>query len=98
MLKFLLPKFIQKLSIAVLLGLLLWVSGLLAALADVRHLADVQTFLKVQDAQTVFVDTSISTWKPRGIMYWDVEGSLINKLAEVGFTVVREKSEPHELR
>jgi len=30
-------------------------------------------------------------------MFWDVEGSLMTKLAEVGFIVVREKSEPHEL-
>ena len=82
---------------AVLSGLLLWSSGLLGALADVRHLANAQTFLKVQEAQTVFVDAHISTWKPRGVMYWDVEGSLMIKLAEVGFTVVREKSEPHDL-
>ena len=97
MLKFLLRKFIQKSTVAVVSGLLLWGCGLLGALADVRHLADAQTFLKVHEAQTVFVDAYISTWKPRGVMYWDVQGSLMTKLAEVGFTIVREKSEPHDL-
>ena len=97
MLKFLLRKFIRKSTVAVVSGLLLWGCGLLGALANVRHLADAQTFLKVHEAQTVFVDAYISTWKPRGVMYWDVQGSLMTKLAEVGFTIVREKSEPHDL-
>ena len=97
MLKFLFPKFIYKPTVAVLSGFLLWSGGLCGALADVRHLADAQTFLKVQEAQTIFVDADISTWKPRGVMYWDVEGSLMTKLAEAGFTIVRDKSEPHEL-
>lgn len=97
MLKFLFPKFIHKPTVAVLSGFLLWSGGLSGVLADVHHLADAQTFLKVQKAQTVFVDAHISTWKPRGRMFWDVEGSLMTKLAEVGFIVVREKSEPHEL-
>jgi len=30
-------------------------------------------------------------------MYWDVEGSLLAKLAGVGFDVVRSSTEPHEL-
>ena len=97
MLKFLFPKFIHKPTVAVLSGFLLWSGGLSGVLAAVHHLADAQTFLKVQKAQTVFVDAHISTWKPRGRMFWDVEGSLMTKLAEVGFIVVREKSEPHEL-
>jgi len=96
-LKFLFPKFIHKPTVAILSGFLLSSSGLSGALAAVRHLADAQTFLKVQEAQTIFVDADISTWKPRGVMYWDVEGSLMTKLAEAGFTIVRDKSEPHEL-
>ncbi len=44
---------------------------------------------------SVYVDIDASTWKTRGRIFYDVEGSLLRKLATAGFSIVRNKQEPH---
>lgn len=65
--------------------------------AQVHHIADAQAFSNARGAQSIYVDVDVSTWKTRGVMYWDVETSLLVKLRDAGFKVVRNKTEPHAL-
>ncbi len=46
-------------------------------------------------AFSVFVDIDARTWKTRGQVFYDVKGALFRKLTAAGFTVVRNKQEPH---
>jgi hypothetical protein len=49
------------------------------------------------NAPSVYVEVDTKTWKTRGRLYWDVKGSMIKKLAETGFGIVRNKEAPHDL-
>ncbi|MCZ6581170.1 MAG: HEAT repeat domain-containing protein [Nitrospirae bacterium] len=52
----------------------------------------------LRSAKTIYVDVTASTWKTRGRLLYDIEGSVRVKLASVGFTVVRTSQEPHLLK
>ncbi len=47
---------------------------------------------------TVYVDIDASTWKTRGRIFYDVEGSLRRKLTGAGFTIVQNEQTPHMFR
>ena len=47
------------------------------------------------DAPAIHIQVDAKTWKTRGRLYWDVEGSLIKKLKTTGFTIVRKEEDPH---
>ncbi|MDA0738152.1 MAG: hypothetical protein O2999_04695 [Nitrospirae bacterium] len=82
------------------LGCLIWWACLAlapGASAQVHHIADANAFSKARGAQSIYIDVHTSTWKPRGVMYWDVEGSLLVKLRDAGFDVVRNPTDPHTL-
>ena len=49
------------------------------------------------DAPTIHIEVEAKTWKTRGRLYWDVEGSMIKKLAATGFKVIRDQDSPHQL-
>ena len=49
------------------------------------------------DAPSIHIQVEANTWKTRGRLYWDVEGSLIKKLAATGFKIVRNQENPHQL-
>ena len=44
---------------------------------------------------TLYVDAKASTWKPRGRLLYDIEGSVRVKLTAAGFDIVRTRSSPH---
>ncbi|UCE63433.1 MAG: HEAT repeat domain-containing protein [Nitrospirota bacterium] len=48
-------------------------------------------------APTIHIQVEAKTWKTRGRLYWDVEGSMIKKLAATGFKVIRNQESPHQL-
>ena len=62
-----------------------------------QHLNNAQGFINARGAQSIYVDAHVSTWKTRGVMYWDVEGSLLVKLRDVGFAIVRNSTDSHDL-
>ena len=76
------------------LSCLLWLTGLSLASAQVHQVADAQAFSNARGARSIFVEVHASTWKTRGVMYWDVEGSLLVKLRDVGFELVRNNTVP----
>lgn len=49
------------------------------------------------DAPSVYVDVDAETWKTRGRLLYDIEGSVLRKLASAGFNLVRVKDDTHEL-
>ena len=49
------------------------------------------------DAPLIHVQVDAQTWKTRGRLYWDVEGSMRKKLAATGFRVVRNQESSHQL-
>ncbi len=79
------------------LGFLVGLPGLALATGQVRHIADAQAFSKARGAQSIYVEVHASTWKTRGVLYWDVEGSLLVKLRDAGFELVRNQTDPHAL-
>lgn len=81
----------------VFLGCLAWLPSLALASGQVQHMGDAQAFSNARGAQSIYIEVNASTWKTRGVMYWDVEGSLLAKLRDAGFELVRNKSDPHAL-
>ena len=49
------------------------------------------------DAPSIYIQVDTKTWKTRGRMFWDVEGSLKKKLASTGFIIVRNEETQHQL-
>ncbi len=49
------------------------------------------------EAPSIHIQVEASTWKTRGRLYWDVEGSMIKKLSATGFKIVRNQEKPHQL-
>lgn len=45
---------------------------------------------------TIYVNIDASTWKPRGRLLYDLEGTILKKVGLAGFQVVREVTHPHE--
>lgn len=99
MLKYCLPPSftIQNLIRLVFLSCFIFGISLSVVFAEVQHLATAEAFSKAQSAQSIFVDVQTSTWKPRGRIFWDVEGGLRSKLRDVGFNVVRNVTDQHVL-
>lgn len=48
-------------------------------------------------APTVYLDVDASTWKTRGRLLYDIEGTVLKKLASAGFHFVRNEQDEHEL-
>ena len=49
------------------------------------------------NAPSIYVDVGAETWKTRGRLLYDIEGSVLRKLASAGFQVVRHQDDRHEL-
>lgn len=49
------------------------------------------------NAPSVYVDVVAETWKTRGRLLYDIEGSVLRNLASAGFHVVRHQDDMHEL-
>lgn len=49
------------------------------------------------DAPSIYVHVEAATWKPRGRFLYDIEGSILTKLALSGFKIVRNKHDAHQL-
>jgi hypothetical protein len=49
------------------------------------------------DAPSIHVQVDAKTWKTRGRLYWDVEGSMLKKMAATGFEIVRSEESSHQL-
>jgi hypothetical protein len=49
------------------------------------------------NAPSIHIHVEAKTWKTRGRLYWDVEGSMIKKLAATGFKIVRMEENPHHV-
>ena len=49
------------------------------------------------EAPSIHIQVDAKTWKTRGRLYWDVEGSMRKKLAATGFKVIRSPESPHQL-
>ena len=49
------------------------------------------------NAPSVYVDVVAETWKTRGRLLYDIEGSVLRKLASAGFHFVRDQEDRHEL-
>ena len=49
------------------------------------------------NAPSVYVDIVAETWKTRGRLLYDIEGSILRKLASAGFHFVRDQADRHEL-
>lgn len=47
-------------------------------------------------ATTIYVDVQTSSWKPRGRVLYDVEGSIRSKLSDAGLEVVRVPDHPRD--
>ena len=48
-------------------------------------------------APSVYVDVVAETWKTRGRLLYDIEGSILRKLAAAGFHFVRDQEDRHDL-
>jgi len=59
----------------------------------VRAQAQVEDFVL---KPTIYVNIDTSTWKPRGRLLYDLEGTILKKVGLAGFQVVREVTHPHE--
>lgn len=46
---------------------------------------------------SVLVEVRTATWKPRGRVLFDVKATVRNKLSGVGFPIVRDAEQPHDL-
>ncbi|HEV8540641.1 MAG TPA: HEAT repeat domain-containing protein [Nitrospiraceae bacterium] len=66
------------------------------ALADERVLTDTELQL-LQQAKSIYVDASTSTWRSRGRVSFSLVPSLRMKLQAAGFAVVTDPAAPHDL-
>ncbi|RMH09263.1 MAG: HEAT repeat domain-containing protein [Nitrospirae bacterium] len=88
----------EKLSLIVLCGVLvlLWWGGNEKAYGAAQiHV--VSQARGLSGTKTIAVQVEARTWKPRGRLLYDIEGSVRVKLADAGFHVVRTAREPHGL-
>lgn len=52
--------------------------------------------LSVKDQPTIQVIVEASTWKTRGRLLYDIEGSILKQLSLAGFQVVHDTTKPHQ--
>lgn len=55
-----------------------------------------QTVLPIEEQPTIQVIVQTSTWKTRGRLLYDVEGSILKKLSLAGFQAVHDAKKPHQ--
>jgi hypothetical protein len=55
-----------------------------------------QPIVPIQEHPTIQVVVQTSTWKTRGRLLYDVEGSILKKLSLAGFQAVQDKKKPHQ--
>jgi hypothetical protein len=55
-----------------------------------------QPVLSIQKSPTIQVVVHTSTWKTRGRLLYDVEGSILKKLSLAGFQAVHDVKQPHQ--
>ena len=55
-----------------------------------------QTVLSINDKPTIQVIVQASTWKTRGRLLYDIEGSILKKLSLAGFQAIHDATKPHQ--
>ena len=55
-----------------------------------------QPVLSVNDQPTIQVIVEASTWKTRGRLLYDIEGSILKKLSLAGFQAIHDTKKPHQ--
>lgn len=55
-----------------------------------------QPIVPIQEQPTIQVIVQPSTWKTRGRLLYDVEGTILKKLSLAGFQAVHDKKKPHQ--
>ena len=55
-----------------------------------------QPIVPIQEQPTIQVVVQTSTWKTRGRLLYDVEGTILKKLSLAGFRAVQDKKKPHQ--
>ena len=80
---------IKKLSLGIIGSLAVWVCTTSNVQAQTRS----EDFIL---KPTIYVNIDATTWKTRGRLLYDVEGTILKKVGLAGFQVVREVIYPHE--
>ena len=55
-----------------------------------------QPVLPLKEQPTIQVIVQASTWKTRGRLLYDIEGSILKKLSLAGFQAVKDAKKPHQ--
>ncbi len=55
-----------------------------------------QLVLPIHDQPTIQVIVNASTWKTRGRLLYDIEGSILKKLSLAGFQAIHDTKKPHQ--
>ncbi len=55
-----------------------------------------QPVLSINDQPTIQVNVSASTWKTRGRLLYDIEGSILKKLSLAGFQTIHDTKKSHQ--
>ncbi len=55
-----------------------------------------QPILSINDQPTIQVIVEASTWKTRGRLLYDIEGSILKKLSLAGFQAIHDTKKPHQ--
>jgi hypothetical protein len=55
-----------------------------------------QPVLPIKEQPTIQVVVKASTWKTRGRLLYDIEGSILKKLSPAGFQAVKDAKKPHQ--
>ena len=55
-----------------------------------------QPVVPIKEQPTIQVAVQTSTWKTRGRLLYDVEGTILKKLSLAGFRAVQDKKKPHQ--
>ena len=76
------------------LSSLIMVCGLFLGLGEAAFAQ--QSVLQNEEQPTIQVIVQASTWKTRGRLLYDVEGSILKKLSLAGFRAVQDKKKPHQ--
>ncbi len=67
--------------------------SLFVGTVDVVH---AQPVLSINDQPTIQVNVEASTWKTRGRLLYDIEGSILKKLSLAGFQAIHDTKKPHQ--
>ena len=68
--------------------------GLFVGRVDVAYTQ--QLILSIKEQPTIQVVVEASTWKTRGRLLYDIEGSILKKLSLAGFQTIHDPKKPHQ--